>query len=270
MSRVEVDGIPFHIQIDGRDEAPWVTMAHGLATNLSMWDDLVEVLKDEYRCLRYDARGHGKTPPTGGDYSFDVLTSDAAKILDALRVEKTHFVGLSMGGMVALGLALHRPEQLCSISVCDARAEADEDYVDGWTHRIQIVRNGGMQALVERTLQRWFTPAFLAKPSPMLDKMRGMMGGTSPEGYCGCGAALKALHYGARLGEIRTPTMLLVGAQDLGAPPAVVREMHRTMPASRYVEIPDAGHISNIEQPGRFAAAVRGFLDEVETARKKN
>lgn len=270
MPRVEIDGVPFHVRVDGREGAPWVMMAHGLATNLSMWDDLVDSLKDEYRCLRYDARGHGATPPTSGDYSFELLTADAAKILDALHVKNAHFIGLSMGGMVALGLALHRPDWLSSISVCDARAEADEEYIEGWNHRIQIVRKGGMAALIDRTLQRWFTPAFLATPSPALDKMRSMMGGTSSDGYCGCGAALKALHYGARLGEIRTPTMLLVGAQDLGAPPPIVREMHRAMPESRYVEIPNAGHISNVEQPVLFAAAVRSFLKEVEAAPKKN
>jgi 3-oxoadipate enol-lactonase len=269
MAHFEIDGLPFHIRIDGREGAPWVMMAHGLATNLAMWDDLVDVLKGEYQCLRYDARGHGATPPTPGDYSFELLTRDAAKILDALHVERTHFVGLSMGGMVALGLALHVPDRLASISVCDARGEADEEYIEGWNHRIQIVRKGGMAALIDRTLQRWFTPAFLAKPSPALDKMRSMMGETSPDGYCGCGEALKALHYGARLSEIRTPTMLLVGAQDLGAPPPIVREMHRAMPESRYVEIPDAGHISNVEQPVLFAAAVRGFLKEVEATRKK-
>ena len=270
MAHVEIDGIPFNVRIDGREGAPWVMMAHGLATSLGMWDDLVDVLKDDYRCLRYDARGHGETPPTAGAYSFDQLTRDAATILAALHVEKTHFVGLSMGGMVALGLALHEPTRLASISVCDARAEADEEYIEGWNHRIQIVRKGGMAALIDRTLQRWFTPAFLAKPSPSLDKMRSMMGGTSPDGYCGCGEALKALHYGARLGEIRTPTMLLVGAQDLGAPPPIVREMHKAMPQSRYVEIPDAGHISNVEQPDLFATAVRSFLKEVEGARTKN
>jgi 3-oxoadipate enol-lactonase len=190
--------------------------------------------------------------------------------MDALHVEKAHFVGLSMGGMVALGLALDRPDRLASISVCDARAQADEEYIEGWNHRMKIVRDGGMEALIERTLQRWFTPAFLAKPSPALDKMRRMMGGTSRDGYCGCGAALKALNYGATLAQISLPTLLMVGAQDLGAPVEIVREMHRALPKSRYVEIPDAGHISNVEQPALFAAALRDFLSEVDTPRRKN
>jgi 3-oxoadipate enol-lactonase len=115
-------------------------------------------------------------------------------------------------------------------------------------------------------LARWFTPAFLAKPSPELDKMRLMMGRTSRDGYCGCAAALKALDYGRRIGEIEVPTLLLVGAQDLGAPPEIVRAMHRAMPRSRYVEIPEAGHISNVEQPARFAEAVRGFIGDVDAS----
>ncbi len=269
MLSVKVGGVPFNIRIDGPEGAPWVMLAHGLATNLSMWDDLVEALKADYRCLRYDARGHGDTPATTGDYSFDLLVRDAAAIMDELKAERVHFVGLSMGGMVALGLALDRPGRLASIAVCDARAEADEEYIEGWNHRIKIVRDGGMAALVERTLGRWFTPAFLAKPSPTLDKMRLMMGGTSRDGYCGCGAALKALNYGRRLGQIRVPALLLVGAQDLGAPAEIVREMHRAMSGSRYVEIPEAGHISNVEQPALFAAAVRGFLKDIDASRSR-
>ncbi len=269
MSSISVGGVPFHIRIDGREAAPWVVMAHGLATNLSMWDDLVDVLKHDYRCLRYDARGHGETPASAGDYSFDLLVRDAAAIMDELRIERAHFIGLSMGGMVAMGLALDQPGRLASIAVCDARAEADAEYIEGWHHRIKVVREGGMEALVERTLTRWFTPAFLSKPSPALDKMRLMMARTSRDGYCGCAAALKALDYGRRIGQIRVPTLLLVGADDLGAPPEIVRAMHRTMPGSRYVEIPEAGHISNVEQPGLFAEAVRGFLETIDTSRAR-
>jgi 3-oxoadipate enol-lactonase len=229
-----------------------------------MWDDLTEALTSRYRVLRYDARGHGQSAATPGDYTFDLLVGDARRIMDAAGVARTHFVGLSMGGMVALGLALDSPTRLRSIAVCDARAEATEEYNEGWVQRIAIVRKGGVAALVDRTLGRWFTPQFVSRPSPALTKMRAMMSATSRAGYCGCAAALQTLDYARRLGEIRVPALYLVGAQDLGAPPEVVREMHARTPGSHYVEIPDAGHISAVEQPALFAAAVRQFIDEAE------
>jgi 3-oxoadipate enol-lactonase len=262
MPFAEVNGITLHYRIDGLANGPWLTLAHGLATDLSMWDDLVEVVGPRYRVLRYDARGHGRSAVTAGDYSFELLVGDALGLLDALGVERTHFVGLSMGGMVALGLALQHPERLFSLSVCDARAEATEEYNEGWRQRVGIVRERGVCALVDRTLTRWFTPNFLAQPSPRLEKMRAMMAQTSTEGYCGCAAALQRLAYAHRLHEMKVPVLYLVGDQDLGAPPPIVREMHHRTPGSEYVEIANAGHISAIEQPQAFAAAILRFLEQ--------
>ncbi|HWP25738.1 MAG TPA: 3-oxoadipate enol-lactonase [Xanthobacteraceae bacterium] len=260
MPFAEVNGIALHYRIDGQTDGPWLTLAHGLATDLSMWDELVDVVATRYRVLRFDARGHGRSKATTGDYSFDLLVGDAIGLLDALGVDRTHFVGLSMGGMVALGLALQHPERLISICVCDARAEATEEYNDGWRQRVGIVRERGMRALVDRTLTRWFTPDFLARPSPRLEKMRAMMAQTSTEGYCGCAAALQKLDFARRLHEIKLPALYVVGDQDLGAPPPVVREMHRRTPGSEYVEIADAGHISAVEQPQAFSSAILRFL----------
>ena len=257
-------GTTFYYRVDGPRDGSWVTLAHGLATDLTMWDELTSALTGKYRVLRYDARGHGRSAATAGDYSWDMLVGDVQAILDHLGIERTHFVGLSMGGMVGLGLALDQPERLKSLIACDARAEATAEYNEGWIERIGIVRSGGMPALVERTLKRWFTPAFLAKPSPALDKMRAMMSATSRQGYCGCAAALQTLNYQPRLGEIRLPTLYLVGTQDLGAPPPVVRAMHAATPGSRYVEVPAAGHISAVERPASFNIAVRSFINEAE------
>lgn len=264
MPHVECNGTRLNYRVEGPSQGSWVTLSHGLATNLSMWDDLAAALTPNYRVLRYDARGHGRSESPGGDYSWDMLVDDIKCILDHLSIDKTHFVGLSMGGMVGLGLALHHPQRLKSLATCDARAVATPEYNEGWKERMGIVRNEGMEGLVERTLKRWFTPAFLARPSMALDKMRAMMGATSRDGYCGCAAALQTLDYQRRLGEIRLPTLYLVGAQDLGAPPEDVRAMHKATPGSRYTEIPDAGHISAVEQPILFNAAVRSFIDDAE------
>jgi 3-oxoadipate enol-lactonase len=213
-----------------------VTLAHGLATDLSMWDELTAALTPNYRVLRYDARGHGGSGVSNGDYSWDLLVSDIKCILDHLGIDKTHFVVLSMGGMIGLGLALDHPLRLKSLAACDARAVATPKYNEGWTERMRIVRTGGMETLVERTLKRWFTPAFLTRPSAALDKMRAMMSATSRDGYCGCAAALQTLDFQRRLGEIRLPTLY-------SGPRCAARgnshHAHRT-PGSHYVEIPDA------------------------------
>ncbi len=263
MQQIDANGCRFNVRIDGIEDGPWVTLAHGLATDLSMWDDLVAALCPRYRILRYDARGHGGTSATPGDYSWDMLIGDAVAMLDRLGIERTHFVGLSMGGMAGLGLALDHPTQVLSLCACDARAEATPEYNEGWVERVRIVRAGGMDALVERTLKRWFTPDFLASPSRRLDKMRSMMRATSPDGYCGCAAALQTLDYARRLESLKVPTHYVVGAQDLGAPPEVVRTMHAATPGSQYIEIPDAGHISAVERPDEFNDAIVRFIDRI-------
>jgi 3-oxoadipate enol-lactonase len=242
-------------------------LGHGLATHLGLWDDLVGVLTPDFRVLRYDARGHGRSSVPNGDYTLDNLVDDARRLLEALQIKRTHFVGLSMGGMVALGLALSCPDKVGSIAVCDARAQATEEYAAGWDRRIGVVREGGLGALVDRTLERWFTEEFRATRPDVIADMRRMICGTSPAGYIGCAAALKRLDYGAQLGRINMPVLYLVGANDLGAPPPAVRAAQAATPRSQYVEIPQAGHMSNVEQPKAFAQAIVRFLSDVEHGR---
>ena len=266
MQNIDANGCRFRVRIDGKENGPWIVLAHGLATDLSMWDDLVAALRNRFRILRYDARGHGSSSATPGAYSWDMLVSDAVALQDQVGIERAHFVGLSMGGMVGLGLAIHHRARILSLSACDARAEATPEYNEGWTERVRIVRAGGMDALVERTLRRWFTPAFLATPSERLDKMRAMMRATSVDGYCGCAAALQTLHYAPHLPNLKVPALYVVGAEDLGAPPEVVRTMHDATPGSQFIEIPNAGHISAVENTSDFNDAIAEFIDRVAKA----
>jgi 3-oxoadipate enol-lactonase len=260
MSKVDLGDVVLNYRVDGPPGAPWVLIAHGLATNLHLWDHLAGVLVQSHRVLRYDARGHGQSSVPPGDYSLDLLVSDARRLLDALSVERTHVVGLSMGGMVSLGLAIEHSERIAGAAVCDARAQATQEYRDGWDHRMGLVRAGGLEAVVEHTLKRWFTPAFHAAHPERLDEIRRMVCATLPAGHLGCAAALKNLNYAPRLGTIVVPVLYLTGAQDLGAPPEVVKAAQAATPGARYVEIPGAGHISNIEQPELFARAIVDFL----------
>lgn len=261
------NGTNFHIRLEGPERAPLVTLSHGLATDLTMWDGLAQMLASKYRVLRYDARGHGGTPATPGDYTLEQLGADVLGLLDALGVARTHFVGLSMGGMVGMGLGLDHPERLLSLAACDARAEAPPEYRAAWTERAATVRAKGIEAIVEPTLSRWFTPAFGRDDPSALEAVRRMIRRTSAQGYAGCAAALRDLDYQRRLGSLTVPTLFLGGAEDQGAPAAVMRAMHEALPGSHYVEIPGAGHIANLEQPELFHGAILNFLAEVEAKR---
>jgi 3-oxoadipate enol-lactonase len=261
--KIDSNGSTFHYRIDG-EQGPWVLLSHGLATDLSMWDELTDALKDRYHVLRYDARGHGASAATPGDYTLAMLTSDAVGILDALSIEKVHFCGLSMGGMIALGLLLDHPHRLKSAVIADSRHTTRPDFTEAWLTRAAAVRKGGIDAVVESTVNRWSSAGLAERRPEVIARMKRMIRNTSADGYCGCAAALARLNYGHRLGEIRTPTLAICGTEDHGAPPENTRQMHAMIAGSRFVEVPNAGHISNIEDPVMFNAAVAGLFDDVE------
>ena len=260
---VRSNGCTFRCSLEGRVGAPLITLSHGLATDMTMWDDIVPLLTQRYRVLRYDSRGHGGSAATPGDYSLAMLEDDAIGILDTLDFAETHFVGLSMGGMVGLGLALSRPERLASVAVCDARGSAPVEYRAAWSDRSQKVRDGGIEAMVEPSVTRWLTQGFQRSHPQTLDRMRNMVRRTSPEGYCGSAAALRGLDYERLLPDVLVPMLFLTGSGDQGAPPAVVRAMQAMAPGSRYVELPNAGHISVVEQPAPFAAADLELVESI-------
>jgi 3-oxoadipate enol-lactonase len=238
-------------------------LSHGLATDLTMWDELTEALRDRYRVLRYDARGHGASAAPAGDYTLDMLVADAVGILDALDVEQTHFVGLSMGGMVGLGMLINHPKRVASAVIADSRHTTQPEFTEAWLQRAADVRNGGIEAIVNSTVARWSSAGLAERNPAAVARMEAMIRDTSANGYCGCAAALARLNYGSRLGEISAPALVVCGNEDHGAPPENTRQMHAMIKGSRFLEITQAGHISNIEQPKVFNDAVRGFLDGV-------
>jgi 3-oxoadipate enol-lactonase len=259
---IEANGISFNTQVEGAEGAPWITFSNSLACNLSMWDGQVAALRDDYRILRYDTRGHGGTAVPGGPYSFDMLVGDVIGLWDALGIERGHFIGLSLGGMTALGLALGHAGRLSSITVCNARAEAPPEFRDLWDTRIATVGENGMEAIIDATLERWFTPGFAAGDPPVLDRVRDMIRATAPRGYIGCARALQGLDYLPRLGGISLPALFIAGAGDGATPPEGMRAMHQAVANSQYVELDPAAHISNLEQPEAFNDALTTFLAE--------
>lgn len=258
--KVKANGIEINCVIEGPEGAPCVTMSHALANNLSLWDDLATALKDRYRILRFDNRGHGGTEVVPGPYTFPMLIDDAVGLLDAVGVDETHWIGLSIGGMVGYGLGIHHPERIKSIIACDSRPDAPPDYAAYFQSRIDKAKNGGMENVVETTIERWFTPETRAAQPPVLDRVRAMIRGTDPVGHAGCCEALKTLAFGPHIHKIKAPTLLLGGAQDKGAPPEALSEAAAKIPKGEHLVIPNAGHITPLENPDAVRAGVEEFL----------
>lgn len=258
--QVTVNGISFNYELEGPVDAPCVAFSNSLACNLTMWDDQAALLSDRYRVLRYDQRGHGGTEATEGAYDFDLLIDDAIGLLDALGIGKCHWVGLSLGGMTGYGMALKHPDRMITFVACDSRPTAPPEYADYFSGRIRITKEEGMEGLVEPTVTRWFTDKSMADAIPVLDKMREMIRTTNPTGHIGCCSAIRELAYGDRLGEITVPTLVVGGAEDMGAPPEVMGDVAAAIPGARHEVIPEAGHISNVENPPAFNAVLEAFL----------
>ena len=256
---VEANGIRFHCRVDGRKEAPWLAFSNSLATNLSLWYGQIAMLENSFRILRYDQRGHGGTEVPSEPCTFEQLADDVIALFDALAIPRATFVGVSMGAITALRLAARNASRLDRVVACDGQWAAPAGARELWEERIAIVQNQGMEALVESTMRRWFRPEFIASNPPSLEKVRRMIAATPAGGYIACGRALQKFDYRQCLPQISIPTLLLVGTAD-GAMPEAMREMHQAMPGSNFVEIPNAGHLPNLENPEVFNRTLAKFL----------
>jgi len=257
--RVKANGITFNYRIDGPEGAPVLVLSNSLACNTSMWDPQAAVLQKSLRVLRYDQRGHGETEAPAGRYTFELLIADVIGLMDALSIKRAHFGGLSMGGATALGLALHHPDRFDRIIICDSPCASTPATAQQWEERIVVAREKGMEALVEPTVGRWFPPETVAANPPHLDHVREMIRTTPVNGFIGCAAALADHDFRSRVGTVKHPVLFMVGEKD-GTTPAAMRQMHETLKGSRFVELPGAGHISNLDQPDTATRAIGEFL----------
>lgn len=246
--------------IEGKEEAPWVILSHSLGSCMEMWGPQMGDMGRHFRVLRYDTRGHGGSEATPPPYTLEGLAADAVGLMDALNIAEAHWVGISMGGMIGQAMALGYPRRLRSLALCDTAAIVSAEAQSVWEERIDRVRSLGMASVVEETLSRWFTPPFLAKPPPEVERIRAHLLKTPVEGYIGCSEAIRRLNYLPRLPEIRIPTLILVGDQDPGTPVGASLAMHERIPGSRLVVLPEAAHLSNIEQAEAFTRNLLDFL----------
>jgi 3-oxoadipate enol-lactonase len=258
--KIKANGISINYRVDGPEGAPCIVFSNSLATSLAMWDEQAAELQGTFRVIRYDQRGHGNTEAPTGRYAFDTLLDDALALMDALGIAKATFAGLSMGGATALGLAERHPDRFERIVVADSPCQSTPQSSQQWEERIAVVQKQGIDALVEPTVARWFPPETVAKDPPYLVKIRAMIRATPVNGFIGCAAALAAHDYASAVSTVKCPTLFIVGEKD-GAAPAAMAKLHDKLPGSRFVALPGAGHISNMDCAGEFNQALRDFLD---------
>lgn len=252
------NGIGINYEIEG--EGPWVVMSHSLACSLRMWDGQAKMLASRYKVLRFDTRGHGSSDAPATAYTLEQMADDVKALLDTVGVKDPHFVGLSMGGMIGMTFALKYPGVLRSLVLCDTTSCYPAEARGVWADRIKLATEQGMEPLVQPTLKRWFTEPFLEKSGAEVDKVAQMIRGTPAMGYVGCCHAIPMIDVTSRLAEIKCPIQVIVGEQDAGTPVAMAQEIHHAAPNSELVIIPNASHLSNIEQPEAFDKAMMGFL----------
>lgn len=256
--KIRANDIDIRYEIAG--SGPCVTLAHSLATDLSLWDELAAKLATRHTVLRYDARGHGGSDAPEGPYSFDLLVADLVGLLDALEIERTHFVGLSMGGMLGQHFALAAPERLDRLAVVSSACRVPPEAGALWDERIATARARGMTAHVESTLARWFTAPYRDAHPEVMQRIGALIAATPVAGFAGWGAAIRTLDVCGRLGAVRAPTLVAVGAEDPGTPPAASVAIAAGIPGARLEVIPAASHQLVIEQAEAFERLLTEFL----------
>ena len=241
-------------------DAPWLILSNSLGASSFMWESQKALLTTKFRVLAYDTRGHGGSDAPPGPYSFDDLTGDVIALMDHLGIAKATYMGLSLGGMTGLGLAIRHAERFDKIVCCNARADSNPAFRQNWDDRITAARTGGMSALVPGTMERWFVERFRTGEPDTMRLIEAMFLATKVQGYVGCCEALKSLDYLKDLPSTHLPIVYVAGEKDMAAPAAAMRVMAEKTPGSIYVEIPDAAHLPNIDNTPAFNAALHAFL----------
>ena len=259
MPTANVNDTALHYRFDGPDEAPVILISNSLASNLSMWDHQIDTLLQlGFRVLRYDSRGHGQSGVTPGPYSIEMLTADAIGLLDALGIERASFMGCSKGGMVGQMAGTKHGDRFDRLVLCSTSAYMGG--ADVWAARIGAVTNGGMAAVVDATIDRWFTKPGQERIPTDVARVREMILATPPQGFIACAHAIAAMDQRESIRAIDRPTLVVVGAHDPGTPPSVAELIHDRIAGSKLVVLDESAHFCNVEQAGPFNAALEEFL----------
>jgi len=255
------NGLHFEYVIQGKAGNPYLLCLHSLATSWAVWDGQIDELSRSFRVIRLNLRGHGRSEGSAPPYSIELLVNDVIAILDELKVEKTHIMGLSIGGMIAMGIAIHHPSRVDRLIVADARAETHPEFIAVWDNSIALLKSTGMEAVVDLSLGRWFSQSFQESCPNVVEKFREIASATSSDGFIGCARAVQDLGYISQIGVITAQTFFIVGEEDRAATPTAMRLMSDQVAGSEFTVIPGAAHLTSIESPNIFTALVMNFLE---------
>ncbi len=256
----KIGDISLHYQLDGPENGIPLVFSNSLGTDFRSWDKLIPLLPDRFRILRYDMRGHGLSDAPDGPYFMGDLVQDVAGLMDALGVKNAVFVGLSIGGMIAQGLAAERPDLISTLVLSNTGVKIGTE--DMWNERIAAIQTGGIEALADSILTRWFSRRFHDENSDELTAWRHMLCRTPQQGYIGACHAIANTDLYESTAQLRLPTLAIAGAHDGSTPPDMVRETANLIPGSRFEIVSTAGHLPSIESPDTFVTLLIDFLKE--------
>ena len=260
MNFVRVNRIVLHYDVVGDETAPALVFCNSLGTDFRIWDMIVARLKDRYRIVLYDKRGHGLSQATPAPYALTDHVDDLAALLDHLKIAQAAIVGLSVGGLVAQGLAAKRPDLVAALVLADTAHKIGTEA--GWNERIEAVRANGIASIADGVLRLWFTPEFRTDGNPEFAGYRAMLTRSDANGYVGTCAALRDADLTQSTRALHLPVLCIVGDQDGSTPPALVRALADLIEGAEFRVVENAGHLPNVEQPDVFAELVSAFLEK--------
>ena len=259
MNVVELNGLAVHYRDEGDPGGAPVVFANSLGTDLRLWDAVLPHLPSGLRQIRYDKRGHGLTDCPHGPYSMGSLIKDAEALLDHLQVRDCVFIGLSIGGIIAQGLAVKRMDQVRAMVISNTAAKIGTREM--WDDRIAAVKAGGIEALADTIMEKWFSKKF--RETPELALWRNMLIRQPAEGYTGCCAAIAGTDFYTPTASLTLPTLAIAGTEDGSTPPDLVRETADLIKGSRFEMVRGTGHLPCVEQPATYAGLLSQFLKEI-------
>jgi 3-oxoadipate enol-lactonase/4-carboxymuconolactone decarboxylase len=258
---IEANGAQLFYDLTGPTAAPVVAFSNSLGTTLEMWDAQVRALASRYRCLRYDTRGHGRSPAAHEPLTIDALADDLAGLLDAVGVETVHIVGLSLGGMTAQAFAVRYPQRTESLVLMATSAHLPPP--ETWDQRVQLVLAGGMTAVVDTVVARWFTADTLALSPETVELVRNRFLDIDPKGYAACCLAVRDMDLRAQIGAVEAPTLVVAGEDDPVTPLEMAEDIVSRIPGAELTVVPEAAHLLAVEQPDAVNELLAAFLARV-------
>ena len=260
MRMIKINDVELHVQIDGDASAgSTLVFANSLGTDLRLWDKIIPALAQDRRIIRFDKRGHGLSVCPPGPYQMDDLVNDAEALLDTLGVTACDFVGLSIGGMIGQGLAAKRPDLISRLVLSNSAAKMGDAMM--WQTRMAAVESGGIEAIADGVMERWFSPQF--RTFIEMQAWRAMLARTPAEGYLGCCAAIAAADLAPSTKQLTLPTLGIAGRHDGASPPEVVKATIDLIAGAQFAVIEEAGHLPVVEQPEEYLAILTRFLGRV-------